>query len=409
MARVYIAMSTLEEVLLAAKLPEEIIKKLLDGGWNKDSFTHVVAKEEDLSSIWNELLPDTALSLLQKSQLRAAWSKLRSGPSQAAASTTPAEPASGSWVESFAPKLESSKINELKTKFLQDYPSEVLQPQNMPSTRLLSLAAQQQKKGDHRWIPWKFRISQDRLEEMAISRPTKQVKLEGLGLSQVLFDDVPSIEISNANMGVSTVARLMALHDTAVAMVGSCHLARLKSYTGRFIQLLSQRFEADSGLRAPTMLEAQAADQKLWSSIHALVSDKGWSLSDAIYEISEVRGEMGSLLQPRARAFVLNPKGKGKAVPLSPAPVQLGKGKAYKGFKGKGQQSSGKGDKGTRIPWVKEIQSGGEMKKLCMQFQLGKCTRGKDCAFVHSCAYPKSDGAACGQPHGAVQHASTMH
>ena len=65
-------MSTLEEVLLAEKLPEEIIKKLLDGGWNKDSFTHVVAKEEELSSIWNELLPDTALSLLQKSQLRAA-------------------------------------------------------------------------------------------------------------------------------------------------------------------------------------------------------------------------------------------------------------------------------------------------------------------------------------------------
>ena len=209
-------MSTLEEVLLAEKLPEEIIKKLLDGGWNKDSFTHVVAKEEELSSIWNELLPDTALSLLQKSQLRAAWSKLRSGPSQAAASTTSAEPASGSWVESFAPKLESSKIHELKTKFLQDYPSEVLQPQNMPSTRLLSLAAQQQKKGDHRWIPWKFRISQDRLEEMAISRPTKQVKLEGLGLSQVLFDDVPSTEISNANMGVSTVARLMARFSTRV-------------------------------------------------------------------------------------------------------------------------------------------------------------------------------------------------
>ena len=405
----HVAMSTLEEILLAEQLPEALVKKLVDAGWSKDSFAHVVAKEEELSSIWNELLPDTALNLLQKSQLRSAWSKLRGGPPQAASSTLPAEPASGSWVESFAPKLESSKINELKTKFLQDYPSEVLQPQNMPSTRLLSLAAQQQKKGDHRWIPWKFRISQDRLEEMAITRPSKQVKLEGLGLSQVLFDDVPSIEISNANMGVSTVAKLMALHDTAVAMVGSCHLARLKSYTGRFIQLLSQRFEADSGLRAPTMLEAQAADQKLWSSIHALVSDKGWSLSDAIYEISEVRGEMSSLLQPRARAIVLQPKGKGKITPLVAPSMQLGKGKNYKGSKGKGQQPPGKGDKGNRIPWVKEIQSGGEMKKLCMQFQLGKCARGKDCAFVHGCAYPKSDGSACGQTHGAVQHASTMH
>ena len=50
----------------------------------------------------------------------------------------------------------------------------------------------------------------------------------------MLFDDVPAIEISNANMGINTVARLMALRDTAVSMVDSCHLAELKSYTGRF-------------------------------------------------------------------------------------------------------------------------------------------------------------------------------
>ena len=147
-------------------------------------------------------------------------------------------------------KLEIAKINELKKKYLQDYPSEVLQPQNMPSTRLLSLAVQQHKKGDYRWIAWKFRISQDRLEEMAMARPNKQARLEALGLSSVLFDDVPAIEISNANMGISAVARLMALRDTAVSMVGSCHLSRLKSYTGRFIQLLRQRFDAESGLRS---------------------------------------------------------------------------------------------------------------------------------------------------------------
>ena len=71
----------------------------------------------------------------------------------------------------------------------------------MPSARLLSLAAQQHKKGDYRWIAWKFRISQDRLEEMAIARPNKQARIEALGLSSVLFDGVATIEISNAEHG----------------------------------------------------------------------------------------------------------------------------------------------------------------------------------------------------------------
>ena len=388
-------MESLQEILAAEGVPEPLVKQLQDAGWTRDSFAHVVSKEDDLAAIWGELFPDTALTLLQKSQLRSAWSTLRENPASTASGNSQADASSGSWVESFAPKLEIAKINELKKKYLQDYPSEVIQPQNMPSARLLSLAAQQHNKGDYRWIAWKFRISQDRLEELAMSRPSKQARLEALGISSVLFDDVPTIEISNANMGISAVARLMALHDTAVSMVGSCHLSRLKSYTGRFIQLLSQRFDAESGLRAPTMLEAQAADQKLWSTIHSLVSDKGWSLSEAIYEVSEVRGEMSALLQPRARPAPSFSKGKGKAFPGLPPPGPTGRGKGGKGFKGKAQPSKGgKGDKNTRVPWVKEIQSGGEMKQLCMQFQVGKCTRGKDCAFVHGCAYPKSDGTA---------------
>ena len=57
------------------------------------------------------------------------------------------------------------------------------------------------------------------------------------------------------------------------------------------------------------------------------MSEKGWSLSDAIYEVSEVRGEMSALLQPRARPAAAANKGKGKAPALVLAPGPTGRGK----------------------------------------------------------------------------------
>ena len=84
-------------------------------------------------------------------------------------------------------------------------------------------------------------------------------------------------------------------------MVGRVHLARLKGFTARFLQYLGQRYDGDSGLRPPTILEAQSADQRLWATIFTLTNEKGWTLSDALYEVTEIRSEMASLLQPRPR------------------------------------------------------------------------------------------------------------
>ena len=94
---------------------------------------------------------------------------------------------------------------------------------------------------------------------------------------------------------------------------------------------MSQRFEAESHLRAPTVLEAQQADAKLWQLISSLVHDKAFSLNDALFEATEVRGDL-----PRPR------------VPSIPAMIHV-KGK----FKGSGKSSlpqptaSTKGDKGS--------------------------------------------------------------
>ncbi|CAL1159966.1 unnamed protein product [Cladocopium goreaui] len=59
------------------------------------------------------------------------------------------------------------------------------------------------------------------------------------------------------------------------------HLHRAFSLTDRGQNLL---LDADSGLRPPNVLEAQAADKALWQMIHDLVLDQQFTLDNAIHE-----------------------------------------------------------------------------------------------------------------------------
>ncbi|CAE7208019.1 unnamed protein product [Symbiodinium sp. CCMP2456] len=238
----------------------------------------------------------------------------------------------------------------MKKQLLANYTSEILSPNTMPSLRLISLAAHQDSKGEFRWIPRKMRMTEERAADLQIARPQKLPRLEALGLSSLILDEPPALEVGDHNMGISGVQRLLAVHDIALAVVGSAHLARLKAYSNKFIQLLTQRYDSSSGLRPPSTLEAQQADCKLWQRIYALVSDKGWKLNDATYEYTEIRGEMASLLQARAkpaqvqRIIDKGPKGKG----LGKSLVEAWRGsQSWKGpGKGPGKDKGDKGGKG---------------------------------------------------------------
>lgn len=48
--------------------------------------------------------------------------------------------------------------------------------------------AQIQKK-DVAWIPWKYRLSQQRVEELQMSRPAKVAKTTPTSLRELLWDD----------------------------------------------------------------------------------------------------------------------------------------------------------------------------------------------------------------------------
>ena len=141
------------------------------------------------------------MPLLQQAALRAAFKQAAFGNSSSSSpSSGPKLPDSGtaesSWADTFAPKLDPQTIKDLKSKFLRHYPSELLNSEAMPSTRLLSLVHHQLVKKQWVWVPWRFRMSVSRAEEVTSQRASKVPRIEHVALSSLLLDDPPALEIS---------------------------------------------------------------------------------------------------------------------------------------------------------------------------------------------------------------------
>ena len=257
----------------------------LQSGWNSENFACVVSDVDEVDNVLPDLFPTASdhVTLLQKAALKAAWKRCHAGAQPSGPSPPLGENVASSdqtsWSETFAPKLDSSKIAELKSQFLRHYPSEILNHETMPSTRLLSLVQRQLQKG-WRWVPWKFRLTAARSEEVSSQRSAKLPRLETTSLHALLLDEPPSIDISNTGMGANAIRNLLAVHDIAIAMCGGVHLANLKSYRHKFISLLTQRVDSDSGLRCPSVTEAQSADRQLWMTMGDLMSENHWKMDD---------------------------------------------------------------------------------------------------------------------------------
>ena len=111
-----------------------IASQLVQDGWTTQSFACAALDLESFDRLWQDLFSDTELSLLQKASVRAAFKMCQSAlqsvaapsaPSHASASTDPMTN-QNSWAESFPPKLDSAVIDQLKSKFLASYPSELV-------------------------------------------------------------------------------------------------------------------------------------------------------------------------------------------------------------------------------------------------------------------------------------------
>ena len=166
------ASMSLEDILGACGVDPSISTELVASGWNSDNFACVAPHEEGLEAVWGELVSHEELNLLQKSALRAAFKRCRctAEPASSSGSMTsiPASldvVTSSSWSESFAPKLDQSKITQLKEKFSACYPSELINHDTMPSTRLLSLVHHQLQRKQWTWIQWKHRLTMSKADE----------------------------------------------------------------------------------------------------------------------------------------------------------------------------------------------------------------------------------------------------
>ena len=234
-----------------------------------------------------------------------AWKKCQEPSSSSVPSIeapSPTAPATaGGWTETFAPKLSSTTIVALKKQFLLNYPSEVLTPETSPSIRLLSQAYHNKKTNEIKWIPWKYRLSMAKSEDITSGRSAKVPRIESLGLHNILVDEPPAVEVSNSSMGINAVRTVFDLHNAALALVESAHLAVLRAYSIKFLSHLTQKLDQETGLRNPTILEAQSADKLIWATISELVSEKGWSLDQAVHELTHVRSDLATLLQARPR------------------------------------------------------------------------------------------------------------
>ena len=399
------------DILVSAQVPPQHADQLLNDGWTTEHFALCATSMEDFDAVMVDLF-DTGLSPLHKAALRLAWKRCQPSSSQGvtapsltlAGQEVATQPVAGSWSETFAPKLTSANVSQIKAAFKKNYPAEVLLPENLPSLRLLSMVVHMKNKQDFKWIPWKYRLTSAKCEELTSSKSAKLAKAEGIQLHSILMDEPPAMEISNGGLGLHALRQMFETFAFAMAMAEVCHLSSLKSYFLKFLSLMTQKFDADTGLRGPTILEAQAADKALMTTAIDLVMERSWTWDDALYEVTHhIRADLTSLLQPRPKlpkpAIALRPdfsSGKGSSQSSRPGPYTKGPSKG----KSKG--------KSNRVQWLTETVVKGEKKQLCMRFQSGKCSLNDNCKFHHGCAYPVGDGA-CGKNHGALVHEKTPH
>ena len=199
----------LESILLECHVDPATAAGIVAAGWTPETLAICASSPDDLESHLEEIATGVTLSFQQKACLKLAWQKCQSPLQQKspAQSSDPiqdqlAQFVDGSWTESFPAKISNAAMTELKGKFNKHYPSEILSYETMPSTRLISQAYHNKQKGDHRWIPWKFRLSQAKVEDLQSNRSSKVPRLEGLQLHNLLLDEPSSVEVSNSSMGI---------------------------------------------------------------------------------------------------------------------------------------------------------------------------------------------------------------
>ena len=270
-----------------------------------------------------------------------------------------------------------------------------------------------------KWVPWKKTLSVDQQKQIQARRDQKSARSDMQVLHSILWEETPQLLDDEIRGSPFAIGKMQETRRNAFALTNQCHLANYKILDTKFMEYYTMKYTDASGLRSLHLEEAMDADESLHKEIYKLVNEEGWSLDDALHEISTVRNEVRGLMQPRPKT---TGKGKGSSKNKT-ASVQSGKGaKTYGNArpsdwggqpakKGAKRQSpyaakgSGKGASTTTWdPSWHTTTNENPPKQVCFRYHTTGCSAGARCKFQHVCPVPTATGGACGQRHAASQH-----
>ena len=213
----------------------------------------------------------------------------------------PARTALYVWAEHAPPPLDAEAVSKLIEKFKQNYPSEHLDSDTHPTITLLSLVQQGfRAHGTIKRVPWQLRMSAKTYQELIDARTARTLKTEAQLISDALFDKTPpEVSIAPGGINPAWLMRTQVVFSNAVVICAGAHLRMLHASDKRIFDLATQSLAPDSGLREVHTQELLQADR----------NSEGWSLDEALHELTKVRSDFHALLQPRAKAAA--PQGKG--------------------------------------------------------------------------------------------------
>ena len=206
---------TLAQIFKEEKVPDAVAQQLCSQ-LTINSFACICAGPDDLLEALKDALDAAAFA--QVTPVVLACSKASYHRCISTVVSSSSQPQSGgpllsappgtssSWVEPFPAKLSIEKVSAMKSTFEDSYPSEIVDSSSMPSSRLLAACNKQVQEKHYSYIAWRFRLSEEKLDEIQASRPRKIARLD-----DCIFDEVPSRDISDSGVSQMFLAHLLDL------------------------------------------------------------------------------------------------------------------------------------------------------------------------------------------------------
>lgn len=234
------------------------------------------------------------------------------------------------------PKLTLAEFKEMKQKFMEHFPGELLTPESTPSFMFVSMLKDQFDSGTWSWTPWRQRVSeQAELSFQENRKPRSDHQLLQRMLNQQEILDFPEATVPHGGPVEPVLLKFQTLLANALAMLQMVHLIVIKRFHFKFNEL-ALAVPSDPSLRPPSLQEVLAADKAVWTAVAAAMRDNNWSLSDTMSEVAHCRQDMQSALQPRPKVSqppVTPKKADGPLAPKKPGtPPPVKRDSALKGW-----------------------------------------------------------------------------